>query len=213
MMELYSYFRSSAAYRVRIALNLKCVEHRLVATNLLEGKHRSADYLAVNPQGLVPALKLPDGQIITQSPAILEWLEEQFPTPPLYPQDPVARAQVRAMAFTIACDIHPIDNLRVLQYLKNELEVNEEQKNAWYHHWIILGFSALEPQIKGPYSCGEIFTMADVYLIPQVYNALRFGLPMEDFPNIQAAYENCNKHPAFRDAHPDQQPDNTAHTQ
>lgn len=207
-MELYSYFRSSAAYRVRLALNLKCVEHHLTPVNLLTGEHRGDAYLALNPQGLVPALKLDNGQIITQSTAILEWLEEQFPTPPLYPEDPVERAKVRAFCCTVACDIHPIDNLRVLKYLTGELGVSDEQKTAWYHHWIKLGFDALEPQITGPYCYGERFTMADVYLIPQVYNALRFNLDMQSYPKIQAVYDKCNQHPAFSEARPEKQPDN-----
>lgn len=207
-MRLYSYFRSSAAYRVRIALNIKGIDHQLVPVNLLEGEQRGDEYLKINPLGLVPALRLDDGTVLTQSTAILEWLEEAYPDKPLLPRDPVAKAQVRAWVNTIACDIHPIDNLRVLKYLTGTLGLDEEQKTAWYHHWIRPGFEALEKQLAGePYCAGNTPGMADCYLVPQVYNANRFGLDMAPYPKIRAICEACDQLDAFIAARPENQPD------
>jgi maleylpyruvate isomerase len=206
-MRLYSYFRSSAAFRVRIALNLKGVDYEIVPTNLLEGQQRSAAYLRVNSQGLVPALEVDGGEMLTQSPAILEWLEEQFPTPALYPEDPLARARMRTICFHVACEIHPINNLRVLKYLGDELGVDESARSHWYHHWIRLGFTAVEPTVVGPFCTGDEPSMTDVYLVPQVYNAMRFRLDMTEFPRISAAYAHALPHPAFARAQPDRQPD------
>lgn len=207
-MKLYSYFRSSAAYRVRIALNLKGIDYDLLPVNLVQGDHQSAEYRAINPQGLVPSLELASGEYLTQSPAILEWIEEIYPEPPLYPQDPVQRARVRATCMSIGCDIHPINNLRVLKYLSNNLGVSDQAKTEWYHHWIALGFAAIEETVKGPFCNGNEPSMADVYLVPQVYNALRFKLDMSGFPKILSAFNHCQEHPAFKAAHPEQQADN-----
>lgn len=207
-MILYSYYRSSAAYRVRIALNIKGIDHQVVPVNLLEGEHRGNEYLGINPLGLVPALRLKDGTVLTQSTAILEWLEEAHPDQPLLPRDPVERAHVRAWVNTIACDIHPIDNLRVLKYLTGTLGLDEEQKTAWYHHWIRPGFEALERQLDGrPYCAGKSLSLADCYLVPQVYNADRFGLDMSPYPRIRAICEACDELDGFIAARPENQPD------
>lgn len=210
-MELYSYFRSTAAYRVRIALNLKGIEYRLTPVNLLKDEQQSDWYLAVNPMGLVPALRLDDGTVLSQSTAILEWLEETSPELPLLPADPLQRSRIRALANIIACDIHPLNNLRVLQHLVGVLEVSEGAKKEWYHHWIQLGFGALEQQMAdGAYTAGDGLSMADVYLVPQVFNALRFDMAMSPYPKIMSVYKRCNELDAFIKAHPDHQQDNPA---
>ena len=210
MLQLYSYFRSSAAYRVRIALNLKNIDYTLTAVNLLKGEHKSSDYMRINPQGLVPALQLSDGRIINQSTAMLEYLEKEYPEVPLLPDNSFDAATIRNWSNVIACDIHPVDNLRVLKYLENELNVDAQEKMSWYHHWIIEGFTALEDQlIAAPYSFGKTVTLADIYLIPMVYNALRFNLDMQKFPKILAIYEVCNTLEAFDKAKPENQADST----
>lgn len=207
-MQLHTYFRSSAAYRLRIALNLKNIAHELVGVNLLKGEHKSAAYLQLNPQGLVPALVLSDGRVITQSTAMLEYLEAEYTDQPLLPTDSFDAAQVRAWVNLIACDIHPIDNLRVLKYLTATLQVSEDEKTNWYLHWIREGFKALESQILAtPFCFGSAITLADVYLVPQVYNAKRFGLDMTAFPKIESAYQACNDLAAFTQAAPEQQSD------
>lgn len=210
-MELYSYFRSTAAYRVRIALNLKGIDYSLIPVNLLKDEQKSDWYLAVNPLGLVPALRLDDGTVISQSTAILEWLDETSPDMPLLPADPLQRSRVRAMANIIACDIHPLNNLRVLKHLVGVLGVSEDAKKEWYHHWIQLGFDALEQQMEqGAYTAGGCLSMADVYLVPQVFNALRFDMAMDQYPTIMSVYKRCNELDAFIKAHPDNQGDNPA---
>lgn len=207
-MELYTYFRSSAAYRVRIALNIKEIKHTLTPVNLLEGNHRKSEYMGINPQGLVPALKLNDGKVINQSTAMLEYLEAEYPEIPLLPSDSFDAATVRNWSNIIACDIHPLDNLRVLKYLVNDLNIEDDDKMKWYHHWIIEGFTALESQlIAAPYCFGKTVTLADIYLIPMVYNALRFNLVMDKFPKILAIYEACNSLDAFDKAKPENQLD------
>lgn len=207
-MELYTYFRSSAAYRVRIALNIKEIKHTLTSVNLLKGEHSQTSYKGINPQGLVPALKLDNGTVICQSTAILEYLEKEYPAIPLLPNDSVDAAIIRSWSNIIACDIHPLDNLRVLKYLVNELNVDPEDKMTWYHHWLIEGFTALETHLLAtPYCFGNTVTLADIYLIPMVYNALRFNLSMENFPKILAIYENCNTLDAFDKAKPENQAD------
>ncbi len=208
MLILHGYFRSSAAYRVRIALQLKGIDYQSAAVNLLAGEQRSAAYLARNPQGLLPALELADGEMISQSPAILEYLDEQWPTPPLLPSQPLARARARALAAAIGCDTHPLNNLRVLNYLTGELGVDQAAKTAWYHYWIAATFAAIDGQLgSAEFAAGDQPGLVDCYLVPQVYNALRFAQPMADYPAINRIYANCCQHPAFVAAAPEQQPD------
>lgn len=212
-MELFTYFRSSAAYRVRIALNLKGLEagrdYQMTPINLVSQEQRSDDYLQVNPQGLVPALRLDSGEVISQSGAILDWLENQYPDPALLPTDPVARASVIAATLVIGADIHPLNNLRVLNYLQTELGVSDTQKTLWYHHWIHAGFAALESKVNDPYCFGKKVTLADVYLVPQIYNANRFELDMSAYPKLKRIYDVCQQLQPFIDAQPDQQADNS----
>jgi maleylacetoacetate isomerase/maleylpyruvate isomerase len=207
---LYGYFRSSAAYRVRIALNLKGLAYRQAAVSLVKAEQRSADFLALNPQGLVPALQ--DGEVLlTQSLAICEYLDDAYPdTVQLLPADPVLRARVRAFAQAIACDIHPVNNLRILNYLKTELGQDEAARNTWYRHWVQEGFAALEVQLaaaSGSYCFGERVTLADVCLLPQVFNAQRFEVDMAAYPRLVAIAAALATLPAFADAHPARQPD------
>ena len=209
-MTLYSYFRSSAAYRVRIALNLKGLAFETAAIHLQRdgGENRKAAYRAVNPQMRVPALKLDNGQLITQSLAIIEYLDETHPEPPLLPPAPIERARVRALAQLIACDIHPLNNLAPLRYLKNEIGQEQARIDAWYRHWIVEGLTAFEAMLEPqPYSCGSAVTLADLCLVPQVANARRFKVPLEVFPKIVAADAACAKLAAFLKARPENQPD------
>jgi maleylacetoacetate isomerase len=209
-VKLYSYFRSSAAYRVRIALNIKSITPEIIPIHLLKdgGHHKSAEYRAINPQARVPSLVLDDGEVLTQSPAIIEYLDETVPQPPLLPTDPVARAQVRAVAQIIACDIHPLNNLGTLQYLKRSLGQEQAAIDAWYHHWVLSGFEAIEAMIKpGPYAFGPHVSLADVFLVPQVYNARRLKVPLDTFPKIVAVDAACLALPAFDKARPENQPD------
>lgn len=207
---LYGYFRSSAAYRVRIALNLKGLAYAQAPVSLLRGEQRGADYLALNPQGLVPAL-LDKGVLLTQSLAICEYLDEAYPdSARLLPDGAVGRAQVRAVAQAIACDIHPLNNLRVLNYLKAELGQGEDARGAWYRHWVATGFAALEQQLAasaGQYCFGDTPTLADVCLLPQVFNAQRFAVDMNAYPLLARIAANLDALPAFADAHPLRQPD------
>ncbi|MDH0342297.1 maleylacetoacetate isomerase [Chromobacterium haemolyticum] len=207
---LYGYFRSSAAYRVRIALNLKGLDYRYQAVNLLKGEQRSPEYLAINPQGLVPLLD--DGGVkIAQSLAICEYLDEAYPdTPRLLPAGAAARARVRALALAIAADIHPLQNTRVGKYLQTEYGKDEEGKAEWIRHWIQTGFDALEPLLAatpGRYAAGEQPTLADVCLLPQVFSARRFGLDLAAYPNIVRIADALERLSAFADAHPSRQPD------
>ncbi len=209
-MKLYSYFRSSAAYRVRIAFNLKGLSYETVPIHLQKegGQNRKPEYRAINPQMRVPALKLDSGELLTQSLAIIEYLDEIHPQPPLLPRDPVDRAQVRALAQLIACDIHPLNNLGPLRYLKNELGQDQAKIDAWYHHWVIAGFEALEAMVRpGPYAFGTDVTLADICLVPQVANARRLKVPLERFPKIVAVDAACGKLAAFDKARPENQPD------
>ena len=209
-MKLYSYFRSSAAYRVRIALNLKGLPYEMDFVHLTKdgGRQHSAEFNAINPAKLVPALRLDSGDVLTQSLAIIDYLDETHSQPPLLPGDPVQRAKVRAVALTIACDIHPIDNLRVLQYLKRTLKHEQSDIDAWYHHWIIQGFNTIEAAIApGPHCFGAQVTLADICLIPQVFNARRLNVPLEAFPKIVAVESACLKLAAFDKARPENQPD------
>lgn len=208
---LYSYFRSSAAYRVRIALNLKNINYEIRPVHLLKngGEQFKADYLALNPQGRVPVLVV-QNRVLTQSSAIIEYLEEVYPDPPLLPANVMERAYVRSLAQIIACDIHPLNNLRVLNYLKASLKYEFQQ--AWRSHWIQEGFTAVEQLLqtsddRGRYCFGDKPGLADVFLIPQVYNALRFDCEMKSFPLIGAIYQNCMREVAFSNAAPENQPD------
>ncbi|HEA15867.1 hypothetical protein LCGC14_2071680 [marine sediment metagenome] len=209
-MKLYSYFRSSAAYRVRIALNLKNIQHELVTVNLLKSEQQAPEYLAKNPQGLLPALETDNG-VLAQSMAILEYLEETYPDTPLLFGDAWQKAQIRNLCYAIACDIHPIDNLRVLKYLSSELGADDDAKNAWYRHWVEVGFEKLELLLDSShqYCIGDKPSLADVCLVPQVFNAYRFNVDMTAYPKIAAIYERCNKLAAFIDAAPQNQPDAT----
>ena len=208
-MILYDYFRSSAAYRVRIALNLKAIAAERRFVHLRRGAQREEAYLGVNPQGLVPTL-LDGDATLTQSLAIIEYLDETHPSPPLLPSSPVDRAWVRSIAQAIACDIHPIDNLRVLQYLEGHLGADEAKRNDWYAHWIRVGFEAIEKRLaerSGKYAFGEEPGLADICIVPQVANAGRVKLPMDPYPRIRAINAACLAHPAFDAAHPSKQPD------
>jgi len=209
-VKLYSYFRSSAAYRVRIALNLKGLAYETVSVHLLKdgGLNKRPEYRAVNPQMRVPALEAPNGKVLIQSLAIIEYLDETHPRPPLLPTDPIARAQVRALAQIIACDIHPLNNVGPLRYLKNEMHQEQGAIDAWYHHWVRTGFEAIEALIEpAPYACGNEVTLADVCLVPQVNNARRFKVPLGQFPKIVAVEAACLKLQAFERARPENQPD------
>ena len=209
-MKLYSYFRSSAAYRVRIALNLKGIAYETVSVHLVKdgGHNKRPEFRAVNPQMRVPVLVTPGGEHLLQSLAIIEYLDETHPEPPLLPKDPIARAKVRALADLIACDIHPLNNTSPLRYLKNELHQEQSAIDAWYHHWVTAGFEALEALLgPGPYAYGKQVTIADVCLVPQVYNARRFKVPLDRYPKIVAADAACGKLAAFDKARPENQPD------
>ena len=204
---LYDYFRSSAAYRVRIALNLKGIAYESRSINLVDGAQKDPGYRALNPQGLVPALEI-DGKLLTQSLAIMDYLDARQPEPRFVPEDPADRSHVLAMALTVACDIHPLNNLRVLKYLSGTLGVEEAERNAWYAHWIVEGLTALEAIAApraGDFLFGDTPTMADVLLVPQLFNARRFDVPLEDYPTLVRADANAAKVEAFAAAHPDRQ--------
>ena len=208
-MILHGYWRSGTSYRTRIALNLKGLRYDTAPLDLRKAQQKSDAYLALNPQGLVPALEV-EGAVLTQSPAILEWLEETHPTPPLLPADPVGRAQVRAMAALIGCDVHPLNNLRVLKALKDDFGADQAATDAWAARWITAGFDALETLVArhGDGWCyGDAPTLADCYLIPQLYSARRFNLDLTPWPTLLAVEEKALAHPAFAAAHPDRQPD------
>lgn len=211
-MKLIGYFRSSAAFRVRIALNFKGIKVEHSFRHLRKGEQSAPDYAALNPQKLVPAMILDSGEVLTQSIAIMEYLEETHPEPPLLPRDPTSRARVRALALISAADIHPIQNLRVMSYLRKKLGQTEESAFAWSRHWIETGFDAYEASVAGNpktgiYSHGSTPTMADFCLVPQVFNAARFEVDMTRYPTIQRIYETAMKHPAFEAAQPATQPD------
>ncbi|MGH7048083.1 MAG: maleylacetoacetate isomerase [Stellaceae bacterium] len=210
-MKLYGYFRSSAAFRVRIALNLKGLAYETVPIHLRRNDQAKPEYRAIDPQGLVPALDI-DGRILIQSPAIIEYLDETRPEPPLLPSSPEGRARVRALAAIVACDIHPINNLRVLRYLSHSLGRSAEEIATWYNHWIGTGFEAFEVLLArdaatGSFCHGDQPGLADIALVPQVVNAQRYRLDMAPYPTIARIFDSCMKLAAFRTAHPDSQPD------
>ena len=209
---LYGYYRSSASYRIRIALNLKGLDYDDVFVHLRKGEQFAPDYIALNPQQHVPTLVGEEASPLIQSPAILEYLEEVYPQPPLLPRDPAGRARVRAIAMAIGCDIHPINNLRILQYLRKELATPEEAVREWIHNWIRLGFEAVETLLSGSDQTGAFChgngpTHADIYLAPQVYNAERFDYPVGNHPTIARVYAGAVESEAFKRAYPDRQPD------
>jgi len=209
-VKLYTYFRSSAAYRVRIALNLKGLDYEAVPIHLTKdgGRHRSPEFRAINPHMRVPALALDNGAVLTQSLAIIDYLDETHPEPALLPTDPVRRAEVRAFAQVIACDIHPLNNLVSLQYLRRTLNHDQLAIDNWYHHWIHAGFQSLEATIQaGPYAFGREVTLADVCLVPQMYNARRLKVPLEKYPKLVAAETALLRLSAFDAARPENQPD------
>jgi maleylpyruvate isomerase len=208
-MILHGYWRSGAAYRTRIALELKGLSYEQQGHDLRTGAQKDPAYVALNPQGMVPALEV-DGAVLTQSPAILEWLEETHPTPALLPSDAVGRAHVRAMAALIGCDIHPLNNLRVGKALREGFGADQAAVDAWAARWIVPGFEALEALVTrhgAGWSYGDAPTLADCYLIPQIYSAGRFNVPLDAFPRLLAIDEAARAHPAFVAAHPDNQPD------
>jgi maleylacetoacetate isomerase len=208
-MRLYDYWRSSAAYRVRIALNFKGLGYEQVAVDLRAGAQRTPEFLAINPQGLVPVLE-DDGAVLTQSLPILNYLEERYPEPALLPKDAPGRARSRAIAVAIACEIHPLNNLRVLQYLERDLGLGEAQRLSWYRHWVAEGFGPLEAILAGSagaFSVGDAPSLADVCLVPQVYNARRYQCDLAPYPTIRRIDERCREIDAFARAAPERQPD------
>jgi len=209
--KLYTFWRSSAAYRVRIVLNLKGLDYESVPVHFRKegGQHRKPDFLALNPQGLLPVLQEGDWSV-SQSLAIAEYLDEVHPEPPLLPGDPKCRAEVRAMAQIVACEIHPLNNLRVLGYLREHLGQDDARVNDWYVHWVTISFDALEARLNefaGLFSYGDNVSLADICLVPQVYNARRFEVDLAPYPNIERIDMACNELTAFTDAAPEQQPD------
>lgn len=211
-MKLYHFFRSGTSHRLRIALNLKGLQADKVAVDLRTGQHEQPAFKALNPQGLVPALQTDAGDVLIQSPAIIEWLEETHPTPPLLPADPLDRARVRALAAIVGCDIHPINNRRILVQLRQQFDADEAAVNAWCATWISTGFDALEALLaadtrRGSFCWGHAPTLADVYLVPQVESARRFGVDMAAWPRISAIDQACATLPAFALAAPAAQPD------
>lgn len=211
-MKLYNFFRSGTSHRLRIALNLKGLQTQYIAVDLRTEQHLHEDFKAINPQMLVPALATPEGQVLIQSPAIIEWLEETHPTPALLPASPYERAQVRALAAIVGCDIHPINNRRILEYLRHQFGADEGQINAWCGTWITAGFDAYEALLaqdahRGRFSFGDAPTVADVYLVPQIESARRFKVDLSRWPLIAAIDQACAGLDAFHNAAPAHQPD------
>ena len=211
-MKLYNYFRSSASFRARIALELKGLPYDYVPVHLVKGEHKQAAYAALSPAMLVPALQTDSGEVLAQSMAIIEYLDETHPEPPLLPRDALGRARVRALAQLIACEIHPLNNLRVLKYLVRELKVDEEAKNTWYRHWVRDGLEAFERELArlplSKYCYGDTPTLADCCLIPQIFNGRRFNVSFDGLPRTMAAFDACMALPAFQRAQPSNCPDN-----
>jgi len=206
-MKLYHYYRSSCSYRVRIAMNLKKIQCELIPIHLLKNEQEQEQFKNLNPQGLVPALVLDNGQVISQSLAIIDYFENLIPSPSLFPKEPVLRAQALAFSYALTMDVQPLNNLRVLKYLQNEFHADEEQKKKWYVHWVNETFTALEKSWHGNdkahYCFGSQISLADVSLVPQVYNALRYDMDIQKYPLIKQRYEICLKHPAFIAAKPE----------
>jgi maleylacetoacetate isomerase/maleylpyruvate isomerase len=211
-MKLHNYFRSSASFRVRIALELKGLTYDYLPVHLVKGEHRQEKYAAVSASGLVPTLETDNGELLGQSLAIIEYLDEMHPQPPLLPRDPIRRARVRALAQLIACDVHPLNNLRVLKYLVRDMQVSEENKNTWYRHWVRAGLEMYEQELsrlpEGTYSFGNTPTVADCCLVPQIFNGQRFNVDLSGLPRTMAAFEACMRLPAFQQAQPSSCPDN-----
>jgi maleylacetoacetate isomerase len=210
-VKLYGYFRSSASYRVRIGLNMKGLAYEQVSVHLAKGKQYDPDFSRINPQNLVPVLEH-DGQLLYQSLPILQFLDERYPNPALLPKDPYERNRVRSLALIVAAEIHPLNNTRVLSYLTKTLKVTEEQKNAWYAHWVVTGFTALEKRLSneketGHFCHGDQPGFADISLVPQVANANRFKIDLASFPTIRRINDECLELEAFRKAMPENQPD------
>ena len=212
-MKLYNYFRSSASFRVRIALNFKGLPYEYAVVHLTKGggQQFAPEFRAINPDALIPVLD-DEGQRLTQSLAIIEYLEETHPEPPLLPTAPLERAYVRAVALGVACEIHPLNNLRVLRYLVRDLKVTDEQKDAWYRHWVEEGLAAIEARLVaekrcGRYALGNQVTLADVVIVPQIFNAKRFDCRLDHVPTVMRIFEHCMELPAFVDAQPARQPD------
>jgi maleylacetoacetate isomerase/maleylpyruvate isomerase len=210
-MKLYTFFRSSAAFRVRIALNLKGLQYESLPKAFARNEHRTPDYLALNPQGLIPALAI-DGVVLSQSLAIIEYLNDRHPEPPLLPEDAIDRARVRSMAMAIACEIHPLNNLRVLNYLRDQLKQDDTGIGTWYRHWVTEGFRGLEVQARefsanGRYCFGDAVSLADVLLVPQMFNARRFKTDLTAFPTLVGISTHLEALPAFAAARPEVQPD------
>ncbi|HKE96953.1 MAG TPA: maleylacetoacetate isomerase [Povalibacter sp.] len=212
-MKLYTFFRSSAAFRVRIALNVKGVQYESIPKAFAKNEHRAAAYLALNPQGLIPALD-DDGAVLSQSLAIIEYLDERFPSPPFLPVTPLDRARVRSMALAIACEIHPLNNLRVLNYLRGPLKQDDGGVNTWYRHWVTEGFRGLEQQaraysVRQRFCYGDSLSLTDILLVPQMFNARRFDTDLSAFPTLVAISTHLESLPAFAAARPEVQPDAT----
>lgn len=211
-MKLYSFFRSSTSFRLRIALAYKGLPHETIGVSLPGMKHKDPAFLALNPQGLVPALVDDDGTVVTQSLAMIEWLDEKYPNPPLMPQGADERWYVRAISQIIGCEIHPLNNVRVLKYIKSELNASAEQNQTWYEHWIREGLSGLESFLlankrHGKFCLGDQFTMADVCLVPQIYNAQRFNCDLTPYPTVMRIFANCDVLECVRTTEPNTQPD------
>ena len=211
-MKLFNAARSSASFRVRIALNLKGLPFEYVPVGLVKGDQFKDDFRALNPAELVPVLQIDDGSTLVQSLAIIEYLDEKYPQPPLLPHDPLGRAYVRAIALAIACEIHPLNNLRVLRYLVRTLGASDDAKNAWYRHWVEQGLAQLEALLvahgrSGRYTLGDQVTLADVCLVPQIFNARRYDCRLDHVPTVMRIFDACMQLPAFENARPERQPD------